>query len=50
MTNRRNLLVCGCTVGFLTCSAYPLGTIPDYDFDWLVIGDPGNAAYESFGR
>ncbi len=46
MINRWNLLVCGCTIGFLACPAYPLGTIPDYNFDWVVIGDPGNPGFE----
>ena len=46
MINRWNLLVCGCAVGFLACPAYPLGTIPDYNFDWVVIGDPGNPGFE----
>jgi hypothetical protein len=23
------------------------GDVPDYDFDWVTIGDPGNAAYQS---
>ncbi len=46
MINRWNLLVCGCTVGFLACPAHPWGVIPNYDFDWVTIGDLGNAPYE----
>ena len=46
MINRRNLFVCGCTVGFLAYPTYPSGAIPDYDFDWVTIGDLGNAPYE----
>lgn len=40
------LLVCGLAVAFLGSPAYGWGVIPDYDFDWVTIGDPGNPAYE----
>ena len=46
MTNRWKLLVCGWAVGFLACPAHPWGVIPNYDFDWVTIGDLGNAPYE----
>ncbi len=52
MIKRWQLLFCVSAASFLACPTYPSGTIPDYDFDWLVIGDPGNAAYDGgpFGQ
>ncbi len=46
MIGRWNLLVCGFTVAFLACPTYPSGTIHDYDFDWVLISDPGNRPFE----
>lgn len=35
----------------LAAVAFPALAVPDYDFDWVTIGDPGNAAYirDDFG-
>ena len=40
------LLVCGLAVAFLGSPAYGCDVIPDYDFDWVIIGDRGNPAFE----
>lgn len=46
MHSEWNLLVWAWPVAFLTFFAHGGEDIPDYDFDWVVICDPGNRGFE----